>query len=51
MLHHQLSKGSILAALIGYRVVYFLLPLAIACIVYLVIESRAKRMSQKNQSE
>lgn len=49
MLHHQLSKGSILAALIGYRVVYFLLPLAIACIVYLVIESRAKRMSQKNQ--
>ncbi|HSC66732.1 MAG TPA: lysylphosphatidylglycerol synthase domain-containing protein [Cellvibrio sp.] len=47
MLHHQLSKGSILAALIGYRVVYFLLPLAIACVVYLVIESRAKKMRQK----
>lgn len=50
MLHHQLSKGSILAALIGYRVVYFLLPLAIACVIYLILESRAKKMSQKNKS-
>jgi len=50
MLHDQLSKGSILAALIGYRVVYFLLPLAIACVIYLILESRAKKMSQKNKN-
>lgn len=50
MLHHQLSKGSILAALIGYRVMYFLLPLAVACIIYLILESRAKKMAQKNNS-
>lgn len=51
MLHHQLSKSSILAALIGYRVIYFLLPLAIACIIYLILESRAKKMIQKNQQK
>jgi glycosyltransferase 2 family protein len=49
MLHHQLSKGSILAALIGYRILYFLLPLAIACVIYLIFESRAKKMLQKNE--
>jgi uncharacterized membrane protein YbhN (UPF0104 family) len=51
MLHHQLSNGSILAALIGYRILYFLLPLAIACIIYLIFESRAKQMQQKNETE
>lgn len=49
MLHSQAAKGSILAALIGYRLIYFLLPLLIACIIYLVLESRAKKMQQNNQ--
>lgn len=49
MLHHDLTKSSILAALIGYRIIYYLLPLAIACIIYLVLESRAKKMQAKNQ--
>lgn len=48
-LQHQLSKGSILAALIGYRLLYFLLPLAIACVMYFILEARAKRMLQNNQ--
>lgn len=48
-LHHQLSKGSILAALIGYRVLYFLVPLAIACIIYFIFEARAKRMQRNNE--
>lgn len=47
MLYHQLSKGSILAALIGYRFIYFLLPLAIACIIYFIFEARAKKMLHK----
>lgn len=48
MLHHQLSKASVLAALIGYRLIYFLLPLAIACIVYFIFEARAKKMLRNN---
>lgn len=43
MLSHQVSKGTILAALIGYRAIYFLLPLAIAAIIYLIFELYAKR--------
>lgn len=44
LLQHQFSKGTILAAMIGYRALYFLLPLGIACAVYLVLEKRAKKM-------
>lgn len=51
MLHHDLTKGSILAALIGYRIIYYLIPLAVACVIYLVIESRAKRMQAKNRQQ
>ncbi|WP_394558266.1 lysylphosphatidylglycerol synthase domain-containing protein [Aquipseudomonas alcaligenes] len=45
MLHDQVSKGLVLAALIGYRAIYLLLPLAVAVAVYLVLEKRAKKMS------
>lgn len=51
MLHHELPKSSILAALIGYRIIYYLIPLAIACIIYLVLESRAKKMMANNQQK
>lgn len=44
MLQHELSKGAILAALIGYRVLYFLVPLAIGCIIYLILEKNAKNL-------
>lgn len=47
MLSHQISKGAILAALIGYRAVYFLLPLAIAAIIYLTLEIYAKKLLKK----
>lgn len=50
LLQHQLSKGTILAALIGYRVIYFLIPLGIAVIIYLILESRAKRMREANKN-
>lgn len=51
LLQHQLGKGTILAALIGYRCIYFLLPLAIATVMYLVIESRAKKMRAENNTD
>jgi uncharacterized membrane protein YbhN (UPF0104 family) len=47
MLQHQLAKGTILAALIGYRAVYFLLPLAIATIIYIILELSAKKLNHK----
>jgi uncharacterized membrane protein YbhN (UPF0104 family) len=51
LLHPQLTKGSLLAALIGYRALYFLLPLAIATVVYAVLEKRARKMrAAANQS-
>ncbi|MDF2643873.1 MAG: putative rane protein, partial [Pseudomonas sp.] len=51
LLSHQFSKGSMLAALIGYRAIYFLLPLLIAVVVYLVLEKRAKKMGLNNQQQ
>ncbi|MWJ29063.1 UPF0104 family protein [Halomonas sp. ZH2S] len=43
LLQHQVPTTDILAALIGYRAIYFLLPLAVACIVYLRLERKAKK--------
>ena len=48
MLQHQFNKSEILAALLGYRALYFLMPLGIACVVYLVMEKRAKAMRLGN---
>lgn len=50
MLHHQVSKGAVLAALIGYRAIYLLLPLAVAVGVYLVLEKRAKKLRAQQDS-
>jgi glycosyltransferase 2 family protein len=49
MLQHQASKGAVLAALIGYRAIYLLLPLLVAVVVYLVLEKQAKKLRQKSQ--
>ncbi len=43
LLQGQYSQGTLLAALIGYRAVYFLLPLLLACVVYLLLERLAAR--------
>ncbi|WP_193072818.1 lysylphosphatidylglycerol synthase domain-containing protein [Pseudomonas sp. FME51] len=48
LLQNQMPKSSLLAALIGYRAIYFLLPLGIALAVYLVLEKRAKTMRSAN---
>lgn len=47
LLQHQFSQGSLVAALLGYRALYFLMPLLIACIAYLVLEQRAKHLRRK----
>lgn len=51
MLQHEFSKGEIIAALLGYRALYFLMPLSIACITYIVMEKRAKAMRGSNEAE
>lgn len=43
LLQGQYSKGALLAALIAYRALYFLLPLAIACLLYLVLERKTAK--------
>ena len=47
MLSHHISKGTIIAALLGYRTIYFLLPLLIAALMYLVLEIRYKKKEKK----
>lgn len=44
LLGEQVPKGTVLATLIGYRVIYYLIPLAVAAVSYLIIEGRAKKM-------
>lgn len=48
MLQHELPKSAILAALLAYRALYFLLPLALACVIYLVLEQQAKKLRRHN---
>jgi uncharacterized membrane protein YbhN (UPF0104 family) len=47
LLAHRLPQGEILAALIGYRALYYLAPLAIATAGYVAMEWRARRPSGK----
>ncbi|MCQ4310529.1 lysylphosphatidylglycerol synthase domain-containing protein [Pseudomonas stutzeri] len=51
MLASDLSKGAVVAGLIGYRVVYFLVPLMFATIVYVVLEARAKKLRSSNEAQ
>ena len=47
LLGHRISEGHLLAALLGYRAVYYLGPMAIASLMYLVMEVRARRLRKK----
>ncbi|MCJ1887133.1 lysylphosphatidylglycerol synthase domain-containing protein [Pseudomonas sp. LA21] len=47
VLREHFSRGALLAALIGYRVLYFLVPLLLACLVYLWLERRARKLKRR----
>jgi uncharacterized membrane protein YbhN (UPF0104 family) len=47
LLGHRISEGHLLAALLGYRAVYYIGPLAIAALMYLVMELRARRLKKR----
>ncbi|MES2188650.1 MAG: lysylphosphatidylglycerol synthase domain-containing protein [Pseudomonadota bacterium] len=48
MLSHQMSRPDLLAALVVYRLIYYVAPLAVAALMYLGIEVRAKK-AQRDQ--
>ncbi|WDM57179.1 lysylphosphatidylglycerol synthase domain-containing protein [Pseudomonas sp. NEEL19] len=50
LLHGQMAQGTLVAALLGYRTLYYLIPLVIAIVTYLVLEKRAKVMRQRDNS-
>lgn len=43
LLSHVVSEGRLIGALLGYRALYYILPLAIAALMYLWMEVHAKR--------
>lgn len=43
LLSHQMARHELLAALVAYRVIYYLMPLGIAAVAYLIIETRSKK--------
>lgn len=45
LLSHQMPAPALLAGLVAYRVVYYLAPLGLAAVVYLVIEARARKLA------
>jgi uncharacterized membrane protein YbhN (UPF0104 family) len=47
LLSHRISEGQLLAALLGYRAVYYIGPLAIAALMYLMMEVRARRLKKR----
>ncbi|MFN3570909.1 MAG: lysylphosphatidylglycerol synthase domain-containing protein [Polaromonas sp.] len=46
LLSHQMPTHQLLAALVAYRVIYYLVPLVIATLAYLVTEARAKSLAR-----
>ena len=44
------SKGTIIAALLAYRVLYYFIPLLLALICYLLLERQAKKLRAKNEA-
>ncbi len=45
------SQGTIIAALLAYRMLYYIAPLLLALVCYLLLESRAKKLRAKNEQE
>ena len=43
LLSHMVSEGRLIGALLGYRAIYYIAPLMVAAVLYLVMEAHAKR--------
>lgn len=49
LLQHQYSQASLIAALLAYRVLYYLLPLLLASVTYLLLEKRARSLRKRSE--
>jgi uncharacterized membrane protein YbhN (UPF0104 family) len=49
LLQHEASRSSVLAGMIAYRAIYFIVPLLIAMLMYLLIEAKAKALRAKKK--
>jgi uncharacterized membrane protein YbhN (UPF0104 family) len=47
LLSHQIPEGRLLAALLGYRAIYYIVPLMAATVMYLVMEAHARQRRRK----
>lgn len=50
LLHGQFGQGSLVAALLAYRTLYYLIPLVLAVMTYLILEKRAKAMRRREKT-
>jgi uncharacterized membrane protein YbhN (UPF0104 family) len=48
LLSHVVSEGRLIAALLGYRAIYYIAPLMVASLVYLVMEIHARQLAVKS---
>jgi uncharacterized membrane protein YbhN (UPF0104 family) len=48
LLSHQISEGRLIAALLGYRGIYYIVPLMVAAVLYLVMELHARKLGRLN---
>ena len=46
LLSHLMPRHELLAGLVAYRVVYYLVPLALAAVIYLFMEARVKKIAK-----
>ncbi|MEO7885681.1 MAG: UPF0104 family protein, partial [Polaromonas sp.] len=50
LLSHEMPQYELLAALVAYRVIYYLVPLAVAVVAYLAMEAHAKKLGQARKN-
>ncbi|MDB5883795.1 MAG: hypothetical protein JWP43_3673 [Ramlibacter sp.] len=51
LLSHLIPEGRLLGALLGYRAIYYILPLIAATLMYLVMEARARKLARSNAGQ
>jgi uncharacterized protein (TIRG00374 family) len=51
LLSHQMPKSELVAALLTYRAIYYLAPLLIATVVYIIVETRAKKLALDSENK
>jgi glycosyltransferase 2 family protein len=47
LLSHLIPEGQLLAALLGYRALYYIVPLLVAVLVYAVMEAHARKLRHR----